>query len=194
MEKTIKNLVAAFIGESQARNRYTLYSKVAKKEGYEKVAAIFELTANQEKEHAKWLMRMINELKCKAENASDYDEIMVEAGCPTVLKDTINNLKAAIAGENHEYTSMYPEFAKIAEEEGLVDVAKRLKAIAVAESLHEERYQKVLAELEGNMVFKREEKTYWVCRNCGYVHEGTEALEVCPSCSHPQAYFEEKCL
>jgi rubrerythrin len=194
MEKTIKNLAAAFIGESQARNRYTFYSKVAKKEGLEKIAAIFELTAGQEKEHAKWLMRMINELKSKAENASDYDEIKVEAGCPTVLKDTINNLKAAIAGENHEYTSMYPEFAKIAEEEGLTEVAKRLKAIAVAESFHEERYKKVLAELENKSVFKREEKTYWICRNCGYIHEGTEAPEVCPSCSHPQAYFEEKCI
>lgn len=194
MEKTIKNLATAFIGESQARNRYTLYNKVAKKEGYEKIAAIFETTANQEKEHAKWLMRMINELKCKAENATEYDEIKVDAGCPTVLKDTINNLKAAIAGENHEYTSMYPEFAQIAEEENLPEVAKRLKAIAVAESFHEERYQKALAELEANAVFKRETKTYWVCRNCGYIYEEEEAPEVCPSCSHPQAYFEEKCF
>jgi len=191
MEKTIKNLAAAFIGESQARNRYTFYSKVAKKEGLEKIAAIFELTANQEKEHAKWLMRIMNELK--GDN-NKYDEIKVEAGCPTILKDTINNLKSAIAGENHEYTSMYPEFAKIAEEEGLTEVAKRLKAIAVAESFHEERYKKVLAELENKSVFKREEKTYWICRNCGYIHEGTEAPEVCPSCSHPQAYFEEKCI
>ena len=194
MEKTIKNLAAAFIGESQARNRYTLYSKVAKKEGYEKIAAIFELTANQEKEHAKWLMRMINELKSKADNSSEYDEIMVEAGCPTILKDTINNLKSAIAGENYEHTSMYPEFAKIAEEEGLTEIAKRLRAIAVAESFHEERYQKLLAELEKNSVFKREEKTYWICRNCGYIHEGPEAPEECPSCSHPRAYFEEKCI
>jgi len=194
MEKTIKNLAAAFIGESQARNRYTLYSKIAKKEGYEKIAAIFELTANQEKEHAKWLMRMINELKCKVENASDYDEIKVDAGCPTVLKDTINNLKAAIAGENYEHTSMYPEFAKIAEKENLPEIAKRLKSIAVAESFHEERYQKVLTELENKSVFKRDEKTYWVCRNCGYIHEGPEAPEECPSCSHPRAYFEEKCI
>ena len=191
MEKTIKNLAAAFIGESQARNRYTLYSGIAKKEGYEKIAAIFELTANQEKEHAKWLMRMINELKAEL---SEYDEIKVEAGCPTILKDTINNLKAAIAGENYEYTNMYPEFAKIAEEENLPEIAERLKAIARAESFHEERYQKALAELENESVFQREEKTYWVCRNCGYIHEGTEAPEVCPSCSHPQAYFEEKCI
>ncbi|MCD4704853.1 rubrerythrin family protein [bacterium] len=192
--KTIKNLAAAFIGESQARNRYTLYSKIAKKEGYEKIAAIFELTANQEKEHAKWLMRMINELKNKAENSSEYDEIKVDAGCSTILKDTISNLKAAIGGENYEYNTMYPDFARIAEEEGLLEVAKRLKAIAKAEAFHEERYQKVLAELEVNTTFKKKEKTYWVCRNCGYVHEGTEAPEVCPSCDHPRAYFEEKCL
>ncbi len=194
MEKTIKNLAAAFIGESQARNRYTLYSKIAKKEGYEKIAGIFELTANQEKEHAKWLMRMINELKTKMENPSDYDEIKVDASCPTILKDTISNLKSAIGGENYEHTSMYPEFAQIAEEEGLLEIAQRLRAIAKAETFHEERYQKVLVELENDSVFQREEKTYWVCRNCGYIHEGSEAPEICPSCSHPQAYFEEKSL
>jgi rubrerythrin len=192
--KTIKNLAAAFIGESQARNRYTFYSSIAKKEGYEKIRYIFELTADQEKEHAKQLMRMINELKCKAENVSDYDEIKVDAGCPTILRDTINNLKSAIAGENHEHTSMYPEFADIAEEEGYPEIAKRLRSIAKAESFHEERFQKALTELENNTVFKREEKTYWICRNCGYIHEGTEAPEVCPSCLHPQAYFEEKCI
>jgi rubrerythrin len=194
MEKTIKNLAAAFIGESQARNRYTLYSKVAKKEGYEKIAAIFALTADQEREHAKWLMKMINELKAQAENSADYDEIKLEAGCPTTLKNTITNLKAAIGGENYEYNTMYPDFAKVAEEEGLTEIAKRLKAIARAEAFHEERYQKALAELENDKTFKKEEKTYWVCRKCGYVHEENEAPEVCPSCSHPQAYFEEKCI
>ena len=194
MEKTIKNLAKAFIGESQARNRYTMYSKIAKKEGYEKIAAIFELTANQEKEHAKWLMRMINELKNKSDNAAEYDEIKVDAGCPTILKDTVDNLKAAIAGENYEYTDMYPEFADVAEKEGYSEIADRLKAIAKAESFHEERYKKVLAELENKTVFKREEKTYWICRNCGYIYEGTEAPEECPSCSHPRAYFEEKCI
>jgi rubrerythrin len=191
MNKTIKNLATAFIGESQARNRYTFYSSIAKKEGYEKIRYIFELTADQEKEHAKQLMRMINELKGES---TEYEEIKVEAGCPTVLKDTINNLKAAIAGENHEHTSMYPEFADIAEEEGYPEIAQRLRSIAKAESFHEERFQKALNELENNTVFKREEKIYWICRNCGYIHEGTEAPEVCPSCFHPQAYFEEKCI
>ncbi len=192
--ETIKNLTKAFIGESQARNRYTFYSKIAKKEGYEKIAAIFELTANQEKEHAKWLMRMINELKEKLDNATEYDEIKVEAGCPTILKDTINNLKAAIAGENYEHTDMYPTFADKAEEEGYLEIAQRLRAIAKAESFHEERYQKLLGELENKSVFKKEEKIYWVCHNCGYIHEGEEAPEECPSCSHPRAYFEEKCI
>ena len=192
--ETIKNLAKAFIGESQARNRYTFYAKIAKKEGYEKISAIFELTANQEKEHAKWLMRMINELKDKSDNSAEYDDIKVEAGCPTILKDTVNNLKAAIAGENYEYTSMYPEFADVAEKEGYQAIADRLRAIAKAELFHEERYKKLLAELESNTVFKREEKIYWVCRNCGYVYEGTEPPEECPSCSHPKAYFEEKCL
>jgi len=192
--ETIKNLAMAFIGESQARNRYTFYAKIAKKEGYEKIAALFELTANQEKEHAKWLMRMINGLKEKADNPEEYDQIKVEAECPTILKDTISNLKAAIAGENYEYTDMYPDFADQAEKEGQQDIADRLRAIAKAESFHEERYKKLLAELENKTVFKREEKIYWICRNCGYIHEGTEAPEECPSCSHPRAYFEEKCI
>ena len=191
MEKTIKNLAVAFIGESQARNRYTFYSSIAKKEGYEKISAIFELTANQEKEHAKQLMRLINELKAES---SEYEEIKVEAECSTILKDTIDNLKSAIAGENYEHTNMYPEFADIAEEEGYSEIAKRLRSIAKAESFHEERFQKALNELENNSVFKKEEKIYWICRNCGYIHEGTEAPEVCPSCLHPQAYFEEKCI
>ncbi len=192
--ETIKNLTKAFIGESQARNRYTFYSKIAQREGYEKIAAIFELTANQEKEHAKWLMRMINILKDKSDNPFEYDEIKVEAECSTILKDTINNLKSAIAGENYEYTDMYPGFAVQAEKEGYPEIAQRLRAIAKAESFHEERYKKLLAELENKTVFKREEKIYWICRNCGYIHEGEEAPEECPSCSHPQAYFEEKCI
>lgn len=192
--ETIKNLAKAFIGESQARNRYTFYSKIAQKEGYEKIASIFELTANQEKEHAKWLMRMINELKVKIDNSSEYNEIKVDAECPTVLKDTINNLKAAIAGENYEHTNMYPAFADKAEQEGYPEIAQRLRAIAKAEFFHEERYQKLLSELENKSVFKKEVKVYWICRNCGYIYEGEEAPEECPSCSHPQAYFEEKCI
>ena len=117
-------------------------------------------------------------------------EIKVEAVAPTTLGDTVENLKAAIAGENYENTEMYPEFADVAEKEGFPEIAARLRAIAVAEKHHEERYKKLLKELEGNTVFKKEKKVYWVCRKCGYIHEGTEPPEACPSCGHPKSYFE----
>jgi len=189
MEKTIKNLTKAFIGESQARNRYTMYAKIAKKEGYEEISANFTLTADQETEHAKWLMRMINQLK--GDN-TEYDEIVVEAGAPTTLKDTKENLKAAIGGENYEHTTMYPEFADVAEGEGLSDVANRLRSIARAEANHEDRYKRFLVALENNSIFRKEEEVSWVCRKCGYTHKGKEAINECPSCGHPQAYFEVK--
>lgn len=190
MEKTIKNLAAAFVGESQARNRYTRYAKIAKKEGYEEIAANFALTADQEAEHAKWLLQMINELKGEG---GEYDEIKLEsAAVPTILGDTKENLAAAISGENYEYTSMYPEFARIAEEEGLPQIAARLRAIAKAEENHEDRYKKFLQDLEEGTVFKKKEKVVWQCRKCGYIHEGEEAPAKCPSCGHPQAYFEVK--
>ena len=189
MEKTIKNLTQAFIGESQARNRYTVYSKIAKKEGYEKIAETFMLTADQEAEHAKWLMRMINELK---DGNSAYDEISVNAGAPTILGETKENLKSAIGGENHEHTSMYPEFSKIAEEENLENISLRLKAIAKAEENHEDRYKKLLKELEDNTVFEKETEVVWQCRKCGYIHTDKKSPLECPSCGHPQAYFEVK--
>ncbi|MBD3387732.1 MAG: rubrerythrin family protein [Candidatus Altiarchaeales archaeon] len=187
MEKTLENLTKAFIGESMARNRYTFYAKTAKKEGYEQISAVFLETAEQEREHAKWLFRLINDLK------KDDEPIVVEAEAPTVLGTTTDNLKAAISGENYEYTSMYPEFAKVAEEEGLAEIADRLKAIARAESHHEERYKKLLEEVEGGSVHKKKDKVEWMCRKCGYVHEGTEPPEKCPSCGHPPAYFQVKC-
>lgn len=192
MQQTIKNLAAAFIGESQARNRYTMYAKAAKKEGYEQVSGIFLETAEQEREHAKWLMRLINELK---ENASeDVNEVIVEsAGVPTVLGTTKENLGAAISGENYEHTVMYPEFADTAEEEGLTAVAVRLRAIAKAEAHHEERYQKLLNEIEAGTVFKKPQEISWVCRQCGYRHVGTEAPIKCPACGHPQAYYQVQC-
>ncbi len=189
MEKTIKNLTKAFIGESQARNRYTMYAKIAKKEGYEEISANFTLTADQETEHAKWLMRMINQLK--GDNA-EYNEIVVEVGAPTILKDTKKNLKAAIEGENYEHTIMYPDFADVAESEDLLDIANRLRSIAKAEANHEDRYKGFLEFLENNAVFKKEEEVVWVCRKCGYTHKGKEAIDKCPSCGHPQAYFEVK--
>lgn len=191
MTDTIQNLTKAFIGESQARNRYTIYAKIAKKEGYEQIAEIFLLTADQEKEHAKWLFRLINQLKEK--EGEEVSEIKVEAGAPTTMGTTIENLKAAIAGENHEHTSMYPEFAEIAEKEGFSDIAGRLKSIARAEEHHEGRYKRLLELLESDTVFKRDEEVEWVCRECGYVHKGTTPPEVCPSCDHPQAYYEIKC-
>lgn len=187
MKETIKNLAKAFVGESQARNRYTYYASIAKKEGYEKISAIFTLTAEQEKEHAKVLMQLINALQ-----DDSGENVDIETSCPTVLKDTINNLKAAIAGENHEYTSMYPEFASIAENEGLADIALRLRAIAKAEEGHEARYKTLLEELENGSMFVKQEKTYWICRNCGYIHESLEAPMECPACKHPRAYFEVK--
>lgn len=188
--ETIKNLTMAFIGESQARNRYTIYSRIAQKEGYEQLAEIFLLTAENEREHAKWLFRLINDLKKKAKVE---DEINVEASAPLVLGNTIENLKGAIAGENYEHTKMYPEFADIADKEGLHDIAKRLRAIAIAEKHHEERYKKFLTEVEGKSVFKKEDNVTWVCRKCGYVHEGKEPPEKCPSCSHGRNYFQLEC-
>jgi len=189
MKKTIINLAKAFIGEGQARNRYTIYAKIAKKEGYEEIAANFSLTADQEAEHAKWLLRMINELK---KGDSQYNEINVEAGVPTILEDTKKNLKAAIVGENYEYADMYPGFAYTAEKEGLANIASRLKAIAKAEENHEDRYMKFLDLLENGTVFKRYEKVNWVCRKCGYMYTAEEAPIKCPSCEHPQAYFQVK--
>jgi len=191
MKKTFENLTKAFIGESQARNRYTFYSKIAQKEGFEQIAEIFLITADNEREHAKWLFRLINQLKEKS--GEKLDEIAVEASAPLTLGDTKENLKAAIAGEHYETTKMYPEFADVAEKEGLKDIAGRLRAISKAEEHHEERYNKLLRKAEGKTVFKKDKKVYWVCRKCGYIHEGKEPPQRCPSCNHPKNYFELKC-
>lgn len=184
MNQTILNLAKAFVGESQARNRYTFYASIAKKEGYEEISANFELTATQESEHAKWLMRLINDLK---ENAND---LKIETEVPTTLGTTQENLKSAITGEHHEHSSMYPEFADIAEDEGLPEIANRLRAIAKAEKNHENRFKKFLYNLENKTTFKKEVEIEWQCRKCGYLHASKEAIEKCPSCGHPQAYFE----
>ena len=191
MKATIENLVKAFIGESQARNRYTIYSKVARKEGFEQISEIFLITAENEKEHAETLFNLIMELKRRS--GEELSEIKVEAAAPLVLGNTIENLKAAISGENYEHTRMYPEFADVAEREGLPEVAARLRAIAKAEEHHEERYRKLLREVESNSVFRKDREVWWVCRECGYVHYGTEPPEVCPSCGHPKGYFQIKC-
>jgi rubrerythrin len=191
MKKTIENLAKAFIGESQARNRYTFYSKIARKEGFEQIAEIFLLTADNEKEHASWLFKLINELKKKSKE--NLDEITVEAAAPTILGTTAENLKAAIAGENYEHTKMYPEFADVADKEGLCEIAARLRCIAIAEKHHEERYKKILKEVEAGTVFKKGKEVWWVCRECGYVYFGKEPPQKCPSCDHVRAFYQVKC-
>ncbi len=178
--KTEQNILKAFAGESQARNRYTYFSSQAKKEGLIQMAAIFEETANQEKEHAKRLFKLL-----------EGGEVEITATFPAgVIGTTLENLKAAAAGENYEHTKMYPEFAKIAREEGFEEIAKIFEAIAVAEKQHEKRYKELAANIEAGRVFKRDGKVIWRCRNCGYLHEGEEAPEKCPACAHPQAHFE----
>ncbi len=191
MKNTIENLVKAFIGESQARNRYTFYAKIAKNEGFEQIAEIFLVTAENEKEHASNLFKLINELKKKSNEK--LDEIEVEAGAPTILGNTAENLKAAIAGENYENTKMYPNFAEVAKKEGFPEIAERLRAIAKAEGHHEERYKKLLKEVKAGTFFKKEKDVWWVCRECGYVHFGKEPPEKCPSCDHLRSYFQLKC-
>jgi rubrerythrin len=191
MEKTIKNLAAAFIGESQARNRYTFYAKVAKKEGFEQISDIFLATAENEREHAKWLLIMLNQLLLEKEKTGC--EVKTEAEVPTVLGNTADNLKASIEGERYENTKMYPSFAKIALEEGLPEIAGRLKSISKAEEHHEKRFIALLTELEGNSIFKKEADVDWVCKKCGYVYKSKTPPEKCPSCDHPPSYFEVKC-
>jgi rubrerythrin len=191
MEKTIENLAKAFIGESQARNRYTFYSKIAKKEGYELFSMVFKITAQNEKEHASRLFKLIQDLKQKS--GKNITQIKVETEAPTTFGTTIENLKSAVAGENYEHTKMYPEFAEVAEKEGFPDIAARLMAIATAEKHHEWRFQNILKEIEAGTVFKKEEDTWWMCRECGYVYKGKEAPQKCPSCDHSRAYFQVKC-
>ncbi len=189
MKETLKNLTKAFIGESQARNRYTFYSKIAKKEGYEKIAEIFLLTANQEKEHAKRIFEHIQELK---KELGGEEEIIIDATAPLVYGTTEENLQAAANGEKYEYSEMYPEFADVAEKEGLKKIAERLRSIAIAEQNHEDRYLKLLQLIKNKTYFKRQEERVWVCRECGYVHIGKEPPKECPSCNHSHSYFEIK--
>ena len=165
--KTEKNLMTAFAGESQARNKYTYFASVARKEGYEQIAAIFEATANNEKEHAKLWFKALGE-----------------------LGDTAANLAAAAAGENYEWTDMYAQFAKEAEEEGFTRLAYQFRAVAAIEKTHEERYRALLSNVEMQQVFEKAEETMWECRNCGHLVMGKKSPEICPVCDHPQSYFE----
>ena len=178
--QTEKNIVTAFAGESQARNRYTYFASQAKKDGYVQISEIFTETANQEKEHAKRLFKLL-----------EGGEVEVAAAFPAgVIGTTLDNLKEAAAGENYEYTDMYPGFAKTAVEEGFEEIAKIFKAIAVAEKQHEKRYLALATNITNNTVFKKDKSVVWRCRNCGYLHTGDGAPEECPACAHPQAHFE----
>lgn len=173
----------AFAGESQARNRYTYYASVAKKEGYVQISNLFTETADNEKEHAKRFFKFLNE-------SLNGEMIDITAGFPVGLGDTKANLLAAANGENEEWTDLYPEFAKIADEEGFPAVAVAFRKIAEVEKHHEERYRRLLANLENETAFKKDSEVLWKCNNCGYIHTGAAAPQVCPACVHPQGYFE----
>ena len=178
--QTEKNLLAAFVGESQARTRYTFFASLAKKEGYEQISAIFQETADNEKEHAELFFKHLK--GGMAEITAEYP-----AG---IISTTSENLKAAAEGEKLEWGTLYPNFAKMADEEGFADVAKTFTMIAKVENYHERRYRKLLASVEQGKVFKKDTSIKWKCRNCGYVHEGTEAPTRCPVCDHAKSYFE----
>ena len=169
--KTYENLMTAFAGESQARNKYSYFASKAKKDGYEQIAAIFEETANNEKEHAKMWFKELN---------------------GGAVPDTKANLLAAAEGENYEWTDMYDEFAKTAEEEGFKDIAAKFRMVGEIEKHHEERYRKLLKNIDDEIVFSRDEEAIWICRNCGHIVIGKKAPKVCPVCAHPQSYFELK--
>ena len=180
--RTEKNLLKAFAGESQATNRYMFFAKAAKNEGFEQIAAIFEKTAQQEQQHAKRFFKFL-----------EGGEVEITASYPAgSIGTTAENLKAAAAGENEEWTLLYSGFSEIAKEEGFPQIATAFKIIAKVEAEHEMRFLRLLARIENNEVFKREETTKWECRNCGYIHEGKNPPENCPACQHPKAHFEEK--
>ncbi len=178
--ETEKNLLKSFAGESQARNRYTFFSSVAKKEGYEQISAIFKETADNEKEHAEIFFKHL-----------EGGDLEINATYPAgKIGTTKENLLASAEGEKEEWSIIYPEFEKVAREEGFEDVADSFKEIAEVEAQHENRYRKLLENVEGNAVFKKENVVKWKCRNCGYIHEGTDAPDICPACKHPKSYYE----
>jgi rubrerythrin len=178
--KTEKNLLTAFAGESQARNRYTYFASQAKKEGFEQISGIFAETADNEKEHAQRFFKFL-----------EGGDAQVNAPFPAgIIGSTLENLKEAAAGEHYEHTTMYPEFAKVANEEGFSEIAAVFMNVAVAEKQHEKRYRILADNIEKKRVFKRSKPIKWRCRNCGFIHEGTEPPDECPACAHPKAYFE----
>lgn len=178
--KTEKNLLKSFAGESQAKNRYEFFAKIAKKEGYEQISGFFAQTAMEEQQHAKVFFKYL-----------EGRPVEITATYPAgKIGTTVENLKASAMGENEEWTELYPEFAKVAEEEGFSDIARSYKLIAKVEAEHEARYNKLLKNVEENKIFSREESVKWRCRNCGHIHTGTNAPDMCPTCDHPKAYFE----
>lgn len=187
MKQTIINLARAFVGESQARTRYTFYATIARNDGYEQIAAIFTETADQEKSHAKRLFEHLKKLT-KGKTPS----IDLKISVPLIIGKTAENLQASINGETHEYKKMYPAFAKTAEKEGFKALAFRFLSIAKAEAHHAERYKKLLDLLKSGKLFKRDKKTVWICRECGYVHISTTPPIKCPSCDHPAAFYQVK--
>jgi len=181
--KTEKSLLASFAGESQARNRYTYFAGVARKAGYEQIAAIFLETADNEKEHAKRFFKLL-----------EGGEVEIAASYPAgIISDTVSNLEAAAAGENLKWTKLYKEAEEIARQEGFEEIATQFKEIAEVEEQHEKRYRKLLKNIKERKVFKKDAVVRWKCRNCGYIHEGKEAPEECPACAHPQAFYELLC-
>ena len=181
--RTEENLMKAFAGESQARTRYTYYSSAARKEGYVQISYIFMETAENEKEHAKLFFKLL----VKDVNG---EMVSITADYPVALGDTASNLLAAAEGENEEWGQLYPEFAKVAEEEGFKEAARIFREVAEVEERHEKRFRKLHANLVNGTVFKKDEKVEWKCNNCGYIHTGKEAPELCPACAHPKAHFE----
>lgn len=179
--ETIKNIQRAIAGESMARNKYTFFASQARKEGYEQIAAFFEETADNEKEHAKRLMKLLKE---------PFEKSSIESFDFPIVKSTVENLAAAADGEKHEWEEMYPSFARIAKEEGQAEAEKVFTEIGEVEERHEKRYLKLISNIEKNQVFERSEENLWKCRNCGYIHKGTGAPEVCPACAHPKSYYE----
>lgn len=190
MKKTLENLVKAFVGESQARNRYTLYASKAKKEGYLQIAEIFLLTAEQEKEHAEWFFKMAQIFVEK--EGLEMPKLDTMTTTMLTLGDTLTNLETAISGENEEYADLYPEFARVAKEEWYLAFFVRIQAIMNAERHHEERYKKIYEQLKAETLLEKEEEVEWMCTKCGYIHKGKRPPEQCPSCDHDSTYYVVK--
>jgi len=191
MQQTLQNLAKAFVGESQARNRYTMYASIARKEWYLQIADIFQKTADQEAEHASRFFKMIQQLEEKS--WIKVGEMTIETWVPIMRSTTLENLWYAVAGESHEFENLYPSFAKIAQEEWLAEISARITSIAKAEKHHAERYAKLHNELSSKTLYNKASETTWICDKCGYEHTGPNAPDKCPSCGHEQNYFQVKC-